>query len=1130
MRFMGVCMARKDKYRLRKQLSLIKNKKISLRKSIILLILMIFVIPNISSFDFDNVKSYDAVKQEITVTNAFGFGNEITKVRLDTPIHNHVGQGSDIKVAEFTITPKENLKDFFTNIEFYNLRNEGKMENRIYTFKARSYEEYEETYFIDDCFVQIKKNIPCTTKTATRKALREVWKELDTSKDITETMTIGIYTTVKKNDYMEFIPTFLGNQRVTEWATWEDTLIQGLLLYYDFDNSSVSDTNLVEKLNGVYNATTPNSKWMIGINRSAYFFDGTTFIVLSTNMRALVGNKSSSKFSYNLWANLSSTEGIILSDQLGDNAGLWLQFTGGSTYPQVDGCGGNGYVAIAGLNYAWTMWTIVIDQSIPVGMVFRDGVNVANITSGGGVLGNCDYFGSNSSILLGKRIQGGLTTGKIDEFAVWNKTLTVAEITSLYNGGTALRYQKAETPSSTIVTINSPIADYVTNNQSVTFNCTANSTSYFFNISLILDNIVNYTTYNTTPLQTSLTFQRYIGLSPGNHTFYCNASNSTKEVTTTSRNLAIDLTKPTIDILYPKENLIINIFKSTTKISNFNVSSSDNIGLNSCWSNNNGTNYTHACNENLTIIISENNFTWYYYANDTANNRHMNQTSFKAYIVYDDENKNKDEVGIGDDVMFSLYVNRTNIPSTSAFLTIFGTNYTPDTTTANTDYYVFTKNLNILPSLGLATGTNYSYNWTFNLSGEGLYKTNQSNLTIYNLSIDECGVNNFMVMNLTLRDEEDLNTLFQPDTLNGTQIDLDVNVTSKINSSVNYRYYHSYINNTNATITLCMQKNLLTATSYKIDFVLSYAGTDRVQEFYYLDNGTLDLSGYYNPYTKSNISLYDLKVASSTTFLFTFLDSSGNGIPNSIVHTYRKYIGDGLYREVERSKSDNNGETHMHLVEEDVIYYFMVTQNGTIIFTSSQYNAKCLSSPCSISFQLGTSGINWDDWVFNERNYNVFTDRATRIVYLNFTGNASRLVNFTLYRLQKGVLTYINTTSTTAQTGQLNMYVPNSYGNQTFYVWVYSNNYKIFERLVDLKNQAVRIFGNFGLLMGGFMILTLALMGVSEGVLILVTVPIGLIIITLMSLVDLSWMAIISLICVAVIIAFKLSKRRGGAG
>ena len=105
------------------------------RFSAILLIavvcLLVGVLPQVSAFKFDNVKSYDAVTREVTIKNAFGMGDIIGKARLNTPLNVKVGAGYQ-KVAEFDIWTyedynnalKQAIKDDKTEVgvEYNNMR------------------------------------------------------------------------------------------------------------------------------------------------------------------------------------------------------------------------------------------------------------------------------------------------------------------------------------------------------------------------------------------------------------------------------------------------------------------------------------------------------------------------------------------------------------------------------------------------------------------------------------------------------------------------------------------------------------------------------------------------------------------------------------------------------------------------------------------------------------------------------------------------------------------------------------------------------------------------------------------------------------------------------------------------
>jgi hypothetical protein len=320
---------------------------------------------------------------------------------------------------------------------------------------------------------------------------------------------------------------------------------------------------------------------------------------------------------------------------------------------------------------------------------------------------------------------------------------------------------------------------------------------------------------------------------------------------------------------------------------------------------------------------------------------------------------------------------------------------------------------------------------------------------------------------------------------------------------------------------------LLNSTSYKIDFIVGYDASDHVREFFYMDNGSLDNTNYFNSYTDNTIDLLDLASTDSTTFLFEYTDQDNQEVENIIVHTFRNYIGEGVYREVERSKQDNAGQTHVHLVEEDVIYYFMITQYGNILFTSDTYNAKCLSSPCEISLSASATAQNWSIIDNEGGQYSVSTNKATRVVTTTFSLDTISLVNATIYRFYNGNTTYVNGSSLTATAGSIDLHVPLVYDNSTFFVAIYNNNVFVKSVWVSLTESAKDYFGTFGAILGGVIVLAMMLMAVTEGAGFIIFTILALIVVGVMQLVDLGWMALISIICAGGIIVWKLINRRG---
>jgi hypothetical protein len=678
---------------------------------------------------------------------------------------------------------------------------------------------------------------------------------------------------------------------------------------------------------------------------------------------------------------------------------------------------------------------------------------------------------------------------------------------------------------------NTPINYYNSSSSLLTLNCSGTDNNGVMNLSLLINGAVNYTIQNSSSNQ-NLSLQITRNFNDGFYGWNCTAVD-TASVLGISANkfFNIDTKFPQIRTLYPPNGTIISTFSLPVLVS-FNFSLVETTPS-TCTLFNGANNLSTNCFTNKSVSFADQgNYKFGLYVNDSTGRYNSTETSFHLYYINVTDTASHTSIGEGENVIYILYVNRTSIPVTTAYFVFNGTLYYPDAINSLPDSYKFTKTFNVPDGYGNSTGKPYNTLWNYSITG--ITAINQStttrSLVVYNVSIDDCTLYSNVILTMYLKDEND-NFVINYSTINDTNIQLDLLLHSISNESLIWTYSNTWINDSDGMIQVCVPGSLLNNTNYSIDITASYLTNGYVEEFFHLDNGIVGIHDYFNSYTNNSISLYDLVTGDSTTFLFTFLDANGGTIPNVIVHVFRRYIGEGIYREVERAREDDNGETHVHLVEEDVIYYFMVTQLGNIIYTSSNYHAKCLSSPCAVSFSLGTTNVNWDVINIDDKNYVIRTNKTSRMVYLDFTGNSSRTVNLSLMRFYYGVEEYLNSTSTYAQSGTLSMLIPNSYGNQTFMVRIFSDGMHVRTELLDMKSLGRFYFGGMGAFLGGIMLVTLVLISASEGLLVLIVVPIGLVIMSIMSLVDLTWLAIISLICYAVIIMMKIvNRKRKGFG
>ena len=223
-------------------------------------------------------------------------------------------------------------------------------------------------------------------------------------------------------------------------------LIDGILAYWNLNDDGSGGVSLVDST-GNGNTLTNNGGVTLGtgIIGGDAVFNGSDYLTLSGSP-VTTGN-----FSLSLWFN---------STQLGDggyrgmvcgsfdgatSTGGWRIWTdgGGGTlfFDRVDD---SGYSYASSSNSyddgAWHNAILTYDGS--VALVYVDGAVVISIPTIFSTYGNYNFE-------LGFSFDE-FAIGQQDETGLWNRALSQAEVTSLYNGGAGLTYPFAQTPTSTL--------------------------------------------------------------------------------------------------------------------------------------------------------------------------------------------------------------------------------------------------------------------------------------------------------------------------------------------------------------------------------------------------------------------------------------------------------------------------------------------------------------------------------------------------------------------------------------------------------------------------------------------------------------------------------------------------------
>lgn len=943
---------------------------------IVMGIIILLTINIISAWEFDNVKTYDSEKREVTFKNSI-LGvptTDIAKVKLETDLVYSVMPGENRKVAEFTINLySDEYIDPIKDIELYTKY--GMKINREIKYKYKTYEDY----YIDvpseykEVCSEVYKNCSQVIS-AYKKELRqkEIWKDLDIKNLKKGSVTIGLFTTVKPGDFVEWIPTMFGDIKVNEWAVWNASFSDKLIAYWNFDTDGRDNTLNGNNCSG--NAVHSNTGGILG----GYYSFSQHYLYCKNN-GALAPERN---FTLSFWINDSTTASFQeIIAQFRDTGNSNIEFhigDWGSTYKlgfeaypasgTIDGSNAPFNITTAG------QWGHVVFRYN--GTAFSLWLNGAFYKQVPGS-GNLAYTGL-ANLSIGGRMEGGSGwnyTGAIDEMGYWNRSLSSSEILDLYNGGLGLEY--SEYPNLLAVTLNNPADNYNTANNLITFNCSATDETGVLNLTLKINGTANTTITGGVGQNLSLEVSKTLG--EGNYTWSCEANDGVDIKITDNRSLYIDTIAPVINIISPLNNSLINTFSQSNAVS-FNISINEAGILGSCIYFNSTNNNTIVCKNNATItLVNGGYFTFIYYANDSVGNFAYNQTRF--FINYIRPLINYSEYSVsGEITQINFNISADNITQANATIYYNNTLYDMDLISGNGTTIVFSKSITS-PLVNI--NTIIPFNITYYVNNIK-YNTSTYNQTVYNvppLNISAGRCAGFPIYWFTLQDEENLTTLsgnFEYNFYYGKSNASLVRTYGKITGSTNFSIC------VNSTVS-----NNWTIGSGEI----FYDSEGYVDRRYYIFDNTIVSSN-------SNLTLYDLVSTEQTSFKLEIEDTSLNAYKGVYATLLRWYPDLNEYKTVDIGKTDDTGNTVIHVKTEDVDYRIGVYySNGSLIKLADPMRMVCLASPCTYTLKISPGDIDYTS--FLNVQYNFDYNYTTGIWTFTFSDSTLKTdtINLTVYKL-----------------------------------------------------------------------------------------------------------------------------------
>ena len=959
-------------------------------KLFILIFCMVLLVGNVSAFEFDNTLRYENNDMKVTLENAFGlplFGSELGSAELKS--HKSVdeilkfGYGKEEVVMYYDFSNWELYKDGLGEVYFTDKRT-GEIIEKDYHFVYWGDKE-RNVYAKGECFYSVDGKKNCEDIIMGKETYKD-WLPYN-SKDIpSNNIRIGIKTYIDERDYIDAIWTIAG-KKIEKHAEWTASLNVGLISYYKMDDpiGNLTDSLGVNNLTnngGDYNAT--------GIIKTAIDYEKGD----PDTSDGTFSNPPTDEFAISLWVNFETIIG-----------------TGGVLSLAPDGSHGIMIYTTTSLlqSYLFNADTISntpISTGSFIHVVFtRDSSDNVTLYVNGTFIGwktdNHNIVGIDKLKLC---VQGGganYCDGILDEIGIWNRSLSQAEVTQLYNGGSGISYTDIF-PSPPLLTLNSPIEAFNSTSQTINFNGTVTSLTGITNVTLFIDGVLNET--NSSGINdTDYLFTKVI--LDGNHNWTYESCNSEGCTTATTRNFTID-SSPTINVFSPTNTT----FNTSTIF--FNATSS--LTVDDWIVNYNGTNTT-LTSINTSLEVEDGDFQLLLYANNsvsgvfglndtlffsvdatapTINVSFPNETlDFHAFntnlsvnwtvsdshldtctLEYEGVNTtvtcsaNSTNINITNSInkSLTLYVNdtfgNTNSSSVSWDYLVFENSQTFNEIVLEGALETFSANITLSTSKTIST-VNLFYNNTLNV-GSSSSSGNDSILTIdFTIPTVSTDTNVTFFWNVVLSSGESINLTSHNQTI--TQISID---DCSSNTVVLYNYtvvdeeLQTLLSNTTTELNIdifdltrtnsianfsklysnvnpfAVCLNLnLSSTSYSSDSIVKYEAIDYEIEYYNIVNFTLS-----NSSIPQNITLFDLNSSDSTEFKISFKGEDFIVVENALIFIDRQYIAENnSFKTVELPKTDANGETLGHFVRNDVVYNIRVIKNGIVLGTFNNIIAFC---------------------------------------------------------------------------------------------------------------------------------------------------------------------------------------------
>ena len=274
-------------------------------------------------------------------------------------------------------------------------------------------------------------------------------------------------------------------------------------------------------------------------------------------------------------------------------------------------------------------------------------------------------------------------------------------------------------------------------------------------------------------------------------------------------------------------------------------------------------------------------------------------------------------------------------------------------------------------------------------------------------------------------------------------------------------------------------------TAFNVDAFISYYSNQT--EAVYQPRQYLLRNSLLNSSNLQEINLYLLNTTYAKQTTITVKDNTGIGKEAIYLSIQRYYPGENIYRTIAMGKTGTVGYATTYLRPNDIYYKIIAYDvDGVVqeVFTEQFVSCDPSATACELTLQFTVEdvGYYWD-YYGNIASSCSFSNATVPLITCTFADTSGLVNTFELKAWKFGATSRdeLCSDSSTDSSGTLFCYLPTSITGAVTYSLIAQINPPTVLKTGELNFGQVVAFANFGLLIGFFMILVVALVGVWTG-------------------------------------------------